>query len=237
MAVRRVECAFIDCSIGCEQSDFHRTLITLLLECEAVFFQNAPFPPSLSSDPMAFVEDNGDIYGAINFSHQLLNSDSQDTSIQRGFLGRYSNAAFRNSFSVDAFGWRDDSPGFAENIQRLAEGRVAFMCYLLPKVKPQFAYADDVWGTYITNSQIEKGHTSRLYWTTYFGPRFVEVHGRDFLLNIPAWKIEELEGGVLVTVTEKFLDFATAEPKDALKYLRQNFKGMRANRFKIHAAF
>ena len=111
------------------------------------------------------------------------------------------------------------------------------MRFLLPKVKPQFAYADDVWGTNISKSQVEKGHTPRLYWTTYFGPRFVEVHGRDFLMNTPAWKTEELEGGVLVTATEKFLDFATAEPRECLKYLRQHFKGMRANRFKIHTAF
>ncbi|MEZ6132433.1 MAG: hypothetical protein R3C59_27530 [Planctomycetaceae bacterium] len=76
-----------------------------------------------------------------------------------------------------------------------------------------------------------------MYWTTYFGPRFVEVHGRDFVLKTPARKTKELEGGVLVIVTEKFLDFATTEPKESLKYLRRNFKGMRANRFRIHAAF
>ena len=34
-----------------------------------------------------------------------------------------------------------------------------------------------------------------------------------------------------------FLDFATTEQRECLKYLRQHFKGMRANRFKIHAAF
>ena len=212
-------------------------MITLLIESGAVFYKNAPYPPPLSDNPYLPIKDNGDLYVAIDFSQQLLNTDSQEASVRRGFLSMYANAACPKSFSIDSSGWRDDAEGFEQNIQRLGEGRVEFMRFLIPKVKPQFAYADNVWGTNISKSQVEQGHTRRLYWTTYFGPRFVEMHGHDFLMNTPAWKTEELEGGVLVTVTEKFLDFATTEPKDALKYLRPKFKGMRANRFKIHEAF
>lgn len=237
MTVRRIISSFIDCTSECGQSEFHRWMITLLIERGAVFYQNAPYPPPLNDDPYFPIKENGDLYVTIDFSHHLLNADSEEATVRRGFLASYGNAAIRKSFYIDSLGWRDETENFGRNIQQLAEGRVAFMRFLIPEVKPQLAYADDVWGTNISKSQVENGRTPRLYWTTYFGPRFVEVHGRDFLMNTPAWKTEELEGGVLVTVTEKFLDFVTSEPKECLKYLRQNFKGMRANRFKIHAAF
>ena len=56
-------------------------------------------------------------------------------------------------------------------------------------------------------------------------------------MNIPAWCVEELDRGVLVTVTETFLDFAVHEPKETVKYLKQKFKNICPNRSKSIRTF
>ena len=235
--VRGIECAFFQCLDGVGQEGFHAEMIQFLLANGATFYKAAPFPPPVEENPNSNLKPEGRLNVSIAMSHAVLHAEDPTKESQAGFLARYGNKAVRNSFRVSCTGWRDDADQFEKNIQQLAVSRVAFMKFLIPEVKPKFAYADDVWVSNITDSHLRKSHTPRLYWTTYFGPRFVEMHGHDFLMNTPAWKTEELEGGVLVTVTEKFLDFATAEPKDSLKYLRQKFKAMRANRFRIHEAF
>ncbi|HQX51118.1 MAG TPA: hypothetical protein PLR25_14485 [Planctomycetaceae bacterium] len=130
MTVRRIITSFIDCKTECGRSDFHRSMITLLIECGGVFYQSAPYPPPICEKPHSMIEENGDLYASINFSQELLNADSEEASVQRGFLGMYANAACRKSFSVDSRGWRDDAEGFDHDIQQLADGRVVFMRFL-----------------------------------------------------------------------------------------------------------
>ncbi len=41
-----------------------------------------------------------------------------------------------------------------------------------------------------------------IYWVNFFGPEYVEKYGREFLLNAPGWKKEELsDGGLLLQLS------------------------------------
>ncbi len=216
---------------------FHRNMVQFLREIGARFFKTAPFPPPEEKDPESSIKRNGRLIGSIVCTHPLLGTAIKSDAVKDGFLALYGNGICDKSFRISAEGLRDDGEGFETNIQHLATGRVEFLKLIVSKMGVQLAFVDDVWGTKFTDKSLAEARCRHLFWTTYFGPSYVEKYGRDFLLNTPAFKTEELEGGVLITVTEKFLDFALNEPKETLKYLRQEFKGMRANRFKIHEAF
>lgn len=56
----------------------------------------------------------------------------------------------------------------------------------------------------------EEHRIPRISWTNVFGPPYVEKYGRDFLLDAPGHRAEELEdGSILYQVTERF--FLTEE--------------------------
>ncbi|WP_372724159.1 hypothetical protein [Novipirellula sp.] len=237
MTVRRVDAWFFSCDFEGGVNFFHHKMIQFLYELGAEFYKSAPFPPPIMLDPESKIKPDGRLIGSIRSTHPLLNTAIESDEVKKGFLALYGDGICDKSFRISASGWRDDREGFETIIQQLATGRVEFLKLIVSKMGVKIAFVDDVWGTKFTDKSLDEVKCRHLFWTTYFGPRYVEKYGREFLLNTPAFKTEELEGGVLITVTEKFLDFALNDPNETLKYLRQEFKGMRANRFKIHEAF
>jgi hypothetical protein len=58
----------------------------------------------------------------------------------------------------------------------------------------------------LSTGQLQR-YLGDLYWATVFGPRYVDLIGRDRLLASPAYETRELEyGGVYVQVTKDMLD-------------------------------
>ena len=46
-----------------------------------------------------------------------------------------------------------------------------------------------------------------IYWANFFGPEYVAKYGREFLLNAPGWKKEELhDGGVLLQLSPRITE-------------------------------
>lgn len=46
-----------------------------------------------------------------------------------------------------------------------------------------------------------------LYWANFFGPEYVAKYGKDFFLDAPVWKTEELtDGGMLVQLSPNLMD-------------------------------
>jgi hypothetical protein len=217
-------------------------ILRLLKEMGATFFQpdwiDGPFHPPLIEDPVAGLEETGRMPDSINFTHELLEPIDRSDRTRWGFLGSVSTPGFRRSLSIRCHGLRDDQvKDFPAAMHELSIGRVRFMKELIVKFKPRFGYLDEVFDDKLRNRVLQDAGTRLLFWTTYFGPAYVEKHGKEFFLQAPAWKTEEFEGGVIVTATEYFLDFVAHSPDELLKYFSAKFPRIKANRFTIPAWF
>ena len=237
VVIRGVGCSFYGCRAIDQGPQFNRSMIAILKGMGVVFYKAAPYPPPVEPDPERELEPDGQIVGfSIDASHPVIEPTNPSWNAEGKFFGGYSSTR-PGWFEMGKGHLREDFPDYEEALQDMASGRREFLKLLIPLVKPDLAQADDVWDDGITPEKIAAVNLRKLYWVTYFGPHFVEHHGRDFFLNIPAWSVEELEDGFLVTVTQTFLEFAENEPKQTLKYLKQKFKNIRPNRFRIHPAF
>ena len=234
-----VSCYFADCQATESGGRFHQSTIALLKRLGVVFYKTAPYPSPVDQNPEQKLEPDGELIKIILASHPLLEPTNSSWKDGRDFRASYgTTGGLSGWFKMGSQPLRDDFPDFSAALQDMANGRREFLKLVIPHVKPRLAYADDTWGGGdVKDRQVEAADLRKLFWVTYFSPHYVAHHGMEFLMNIPAWRVEELDGGVLVTVTEKFLDFAVNEPKETLKYLKQKFKNIRPNRFKIHPAF
>jgi hypothetical protein len=230
--------AILGADLNVSEVDFHRHMIERLESMGAVFYEVAPFPPPIDKNPRSRIKDDGTFAGSIHFTHSIIDTRSSDGRIKSGFLGAYRLIGFNSSFGISSIGFNSDFvPEYEFELQQLADGRVAFLKELLIPLNPNFAYVDASFGIPITDTRLERLELRHLFWVNYFGKQFIEKYGRDFFLNTPAWRVEEIGEGILIKVTQQFLTFANEAPKDTLKYMQQKFTGMRANRFIIPKSF
>ena len=227
---------------GCEHRDksqnFHQAMVSTLAGMAATFYKNGPFPTAVEENPFSRFEADGSLILAVHFMHPLLATSSDNIEVQRGFFSSYVNPGLDNSFCIRCNGFRSDKiPDFESNVQKLAETRVAFMKALIVELKPEFGYVDESFGAGVTEKQLGNVQLRRLFWTTYFGPPYVEKYRREFLLNAPAWRTEEFEQGVLLTVAETFIEFTASKCEETFVYLREKFPGIRPNRYVIPDSF
>jgi hypothetical protein len=232
-----IQATFLRCEHAEIVDPFNRTIILLLQKLGVEFYQCAPFPPPMFPSPTDELKPDDSLIGWINLSHPLLRTMRTDPDIQEGFQGNYSSGILDRSFSLGSTGIGESISDFKDCVQEIAFGRIEFAKLLIPHTMPRLVYIDETWGTIGTDKKLDECSLRHLFWGTYFGPPYVEKHGMDFFRNAPVWKVEEFAGGVFLIVTEKYLDFISIEPKECLKYMRQRFKGMRANRFKIDSNF
>jgi len=238
--VFNLNCLFAHCLVPIGGTEFISSLIRLLQRHdEIVFLKMAPTPQEVEENPVDKVDEYGNLIVSIPFDHPFLLPGNPDWNKRLEFLGSlFGGGGLDNSFEISCFSsMREDMFDFEYAVQDRAEGRVRLFKYLVPHVKPRVGYIDDTWGSVVKDKQIEAAELKKLFWVTYFGPNYVERYGIEFLINAPAWSVEELDGGVLLRTTETFLEFTKEEPKQLIQYLRQKFKGITANRFKIHPAF
>jgi len=84
---------------------------------------------------------------------------------------------------------------YAQNLLKLALS-------LYPHLSPSYGWVDedeaeDRWVTEAIAAKLKV-----IGWANFFGPPYVNKYGRDFLLGLPGWKVEELaDGGVFHQLT------------------------------------
>jgi hypothetical protein len=100
------------------------------------------------------------------------------------------------------FEFRDQSSDLEPYAQELL--RVALRLY--PQLGPSFGWVDESAGNngYIKEAMAVKFQV--IGWVNFFGPPFVEKYGREFLMGLPGWRIEELDdGGIFHQLTSNIL--------------------------------
>jgi hypothetical protein len=235
-----IECFFGHCSELEKPPGFNRALISLIQDHGARYcrIRIAPFFVETENQPAKALDVNGNFAFSVPFIHPLLEPNRLEWVNEGEFFGKLGGGGLEKSFYISCFlPMRDDFPGFESALQSRAESWIKFFQLLAPIVKPQLGYIDDTWGSVVKDKQMDAADLKNLFWVTYFGPTYIERHGKDFFLNAPAWKIEELDEGILLRTTETFLEFTKREPQELIKYLRQRFKNIKPNRFNIHPAF
>ncbi len=235
--VRGIKCLLAHCSaLEGDKKTFFRRGITLMQHVDTTFLKLGPFPTQPDPNPFDRLESDGRMIASLAFTHPILEPTNpvwnQVGWEQRGeFAGAFGNGVLDDSFRVNSFSpMRDDFPDFPSALQDRAERFLKLFEFLVPHVKPRFGYVDDVDGPEITDKQINDSELRKLFWVTWFGPQYLDKHGKQFFLKAPVYHAKELEGGVLVRVTERWWDFAETNPKVALDYFRQKFARIRANR-------
>jgi hypothetical protein len=108
----------------------------------------------------------------------------------------------------------------------LANSLWEFGRLIYPEMRPDYSTLDSLGDNAWTN--VDKLGLKYLFWRNIFGPRYVERYGRDFFLNAPGWKIEELsDGGIEYAPEQSFLQWSARSPKvqieKAIKYFRKQF--------------
>ena len=74
---------------------------------------------------------------------------------------------------------------------------------------------------YTEFSDVEDLAVPMIYWANFFGPEYVDKLGKEYLMNAPGWKVEELkDGGVLYVLSP---NMAGTGPKAVVEQVKQYF--------------
>lgn len=126
--------------------------------------------------------------------------------------------------------WKRSDPGLPEGLaEAYAQDLLQKTLEMTDSFRPAFAHVGasvevkNAWRIFHERLQVP-----HVWWANVFGPPYVEKYGRDFLLDAPGYRVEELEdGSVLYQVTERF--FLTDEdrergpdPEEVEGYFRQH---------------
>jgi hypothetical protein len=116
----------------------------------------------------------------------------------------------------------------------VAHGQLAFARLLYPHLRPKYGWIDESSGNEPTSKDIAATKLQYIFWANFFGPEYVERYGRDFLLNAPGWKVEELDdGGILYVTLESFVEWWRTERLDILRYFRTQVPDIRLYRAEV----
>ena len=103
----------------------------------------------------------------------------------------------------------------------LADQQCRFARELYHRLLPQLGRTDVTRerAPFPSNDDIVVRH---LYWANFFGPRYVERLGRQFLLEAPAHRVEDLDdGGLLLVTRENILDRSSSLDERLISYFRR----------------
>ena len=153
------------------------------------------------------------------------------------------------------FQYNDDIIKFiiqCENLTWSSDGRerlgaaFSFVTYVYAHTDPQYVFGMHDWRAEripkdpdefnyalpspITDEGLARNWINHPTWLMIFPPELVEVYGREWLLNLPAETVEELDDGAIMTVaTESILDCQSdteiaQEIGDAMEPIEQRFQ-------------
>ncbi|EKD57010.1 MAG: hypothetical protein ACD_58C00027G0002 [uncultured bacterium] len=123
-------------------------------------------------------------------------------NLEKISIGSYARSENSIKFSVDFAEFSQlqtpaDKEKYAQRFLELAKK-------WYPVFKPEFGYIDISGFNTITSKEINQCIIKHLYWVNFFGPSYIKKYNKEFLLDIPAYKTEEIGDGIMVQLSEKF---------------------------------
>lgn len=102
--------------------------------------------------------------------------------------------------------------------------KIAFSLYSI--LRPQFCWVDMAGDDAPTEKEIATLTLRHILWANFYGAEYVKKYGRDFFLNAPGWKKEELPNGGIVYILSPgvFDKTGFVSPKEVARYFREKAK-------------
>ncbi len=153
-------------------------------------------------DPFTWIDAKGNLHIAIE--HNLLQPETLT------YQQRNKGSAWLSFGRETMFVLLGQSVAFPDlsKVDPVAHGQLAFARLLYPYLRPKYGWIDEPSGNEPTSKDIAATTLQYIFWANFFGPDYVARYGRDFLLNAPGWKIEELDdGGILYVTTESYVEW------------------------------
>ena len=83
--------------------------------------------------------------------------------------------------------------------------KLAFNLYSM--LQPVFCWVDGTGYDTPNEKEIATLSLRKIMWANFYGPEYVDKYGREFLLNAPGWKKEELnDGGIAYIISPNYLN-------------------------------
>ncbi len=183
-------------------------------------------------DPGKEIDDGGNLVVGKKFAHRLLKKSSYfDCEEFRGFnpTGDLTYLQKSRIVGVSQLGIREDP----SNLDAIAGGQSALGECLYPRLRPKYGWIDEMGSNVPGATRIMKTGLKYIFWANFFGPAYVEMLGREFLLAAPGWKKQELEdGGILYVLTKSYVQSQSEPAKEALDYFREQIPSIKLYRAK-----
>lgn len=177
-------------------------------------------------EPEKEVDENGTFIVGKLFSHPSLKRSPTEDKKLEAFHPTGDITFIHESRNVDLRQTADPEKPRNENL--LASGQLALGYILYPYLSPLYGWIDKAGDKTLGAKSVKRTELKYIFWANFVGPAYVQKFGRDFLLNAPGWKKEELEdGGILYVVCERFTDWLKKKPKAVLDYFRAQIPGIK----------
>ena len=102
--------------------------------------------------------------------------------------------------------------------------KLAFNLYSM--LQPVFCWVDSAGYDTPNEKEIATLSLRKIMWANFYGPEYVDKYGREFLLNAPSWKKEELnDGGIVYIISPSYLNRTEiVSAKEITAYFKQKTK-------------
>jgi hypothetical protein len=217
------------CALPSDGSEGAREAIHAVEASGGGFLRARQEIPYVDDNPMRAVNRDGNIMALLTVSHPELHPDRYLSRIF-GKLGPTASFSYLNDSQTVVWGQAGDAE-LPTRLDAVAHGQLSFAKRFYPHSHPKLGYIDER-GDYAPNEKsVAKTDLSCILWATFFGPSYVAKYGRDFLMQAPGWKHEELDdGGILYVATESYFDWWTMPPENVVKYFQAKVPGVKAYR-------
>jgi hypothetical protein len=117
-------------------------------------------------------------------------------------------------------------------LDAVAQGVLRFAQLVYNRLQPKYGWGDRTsTRLFLTPQELAATDVRFIFWVNFFGSDYVTHYGRDFFLNAPGWKIEELESGsILYVTTESFTAWEQQKHPEILAYFRTRIAGIKLYR-------
>jgi len=243
----QVNLALFSCSTLPETSSAQRMLEIIertggtMLQATPSESDEGAFVPGPPAIELTDLVDEG---GAINLAfvrHNLLEHPTTDCeNLQSGIGFVFFYQRYMTHLQVGQYLQHDQSVDQSQEVNAIAEGLLAFVERLYPSCRPAYASVSMLEECLLSHSYkaVSRARLERIMWANLFGPDYVSRYGRDFLLNAPGWRVEELDDeGILYVVTESMTEFRMGNLDHVSNYFRSRYPYVELYRHHPRALF